>query len=256
MKARVLWVAGLLLAAPAWADLAEVKERGLRVLVASDEQAEMWADDAAAPGFDREILAGFAALQRTRVETIVKPFEEIIPALTKGQGDVAIGLVDTEARRQRVSFTAEVLPTRLVVLTRKPRAPIQKIEELRAAKVGVVKGTSWAAAVAEAGVPGAQVESVAELGDALGGLRAGRFDATVVSLLDASLAIRKDPTLQAGLYLGTPGRACYAVGKKDVELLKALDEYLANLRRTGSWGRLAVKYFGSDALAILGRAKQ
>ncbi|HET7291588.1 MAG TPA: transporter substrate-binding domain-containing protein [Vicinamibacteria bacterium] len=256
-KALTLGLA-IVAAAPASAELGDVKARGtLRVLVSADEQPEMYAlAPGGAPGFDREVLDGFAGLQRIRVETVVRPFEAIIGALVKGEGDVLVGLVDTEARRRQIAFTGEVLPTRLVVLTRKPQPAIVKLEELRAARVGVVKGTSWAEAVAAAGVPAAQTESVAELSDALDGLKAKRFAATVVSLVDASLAIRKDRELQAGLFLGTPGRAAYALRKGEPELLRALDEYLGNLRKTGSWSRLVVKYFGDDALAVLGRARQ
>jgi ABC-type amino acid transport substrate-binding protein len=68
--------------------------------------------------------------------------------------------------------------------------------------------------------------------------------------------MRKDPDLQAGLLLGAPGHAAFAVRKDAPELQRALDDYLGNLRKTGSWSRLVVKYFGNDALAILGRAKQ
>jgi ABC-type amino acid transport substrate-binding protein len=245
-------------ALPASADMADVKARGsLRVLVSSDEQPEMWSlAQGAAPGFDRELLEGFASLHRVKVETVVRPFEDIIAGLVRGQGDVIIGLAETEARRRQMAFTAEVLPTRNVVVTRKPQPPIDSLAALRAARLGIVKGTSWADAATAAGVPAAQMELVAELGAVLEGLRAKRFGATVLSLADASLAIRKDPELQAGLFLGTPGRAAYGVRKQDAELLRTLDDYLGNTRRTGTWSRLVVKYFGNDALAILGRAKQ
>jgi ABC-type amino acid transport substrate-binding protein len=210
----------------------------------------------AAPGFDRELLEGFASLHRVKVETVVRPFEDIIAGLVKGQGDVIIGLAETEARRRQVAFTGEVLPTRNVVVTRKPQPPIDSLAALRAARLGIVKGTSWADAALAAGVPAGQTELVADLGAVLDGLRARRYAATVLSLVDASLAIRKDPELQAGLLLGTPGRAAYCVRKEDAELLRALDEYLGNTRKNGSWSRLVVKYFGNDALAILGRARQ
>ncbi len=249
---------GLLWATRAFADLAEIKSKGtLRVLVMDDEQPEMYSTQTgAAPGFDREILDGFASLHRIRVETVVRPFEEIIATLVRGQGDLIVGLVDTEARRRQIGFSTEVLPTRHVVLTRRPQAPILALAGLRSARVGVVKGTSWADAVAEAGVPVSQTELVTDLAAALDGLRAKRFAASVLSLVDASLAIRKDPQLQAGLFLGAPGHACFGVRKSDPELQKAIDEYLGNLRKTGSWSRLVVKYFGNDALAVLGRAKQ
>jgi len=39
------------------------------------------------------------------------------------------------------------------------------------------------------------------------------------------------------------------------ELLKALDEYIENLRRTATWSRLVVKYFGEMAPDVLKKAR-
>ena len=100
------------LASPAAAlDFAQIKTRGtLRVIVANDEQPEMFAlKPGGAPGFDRELLDGFASLHRIKVEPVVLPFEEGIPALLADKGDVVIELIDTEARRKTVAFTIEIL---------------------------------------------------------------------------------------------------------------------------------------------------
>lgn len=77
-----------------------------------------------------------------------------------------------------------------------------------------------------------------------------------MSLVDATLAIRKEPPLQAGLFLGDPGHACYGLRRGDAALRDALDAYIDGTRRTGNWSRLVVRYFGDDALSILGRAKK
>jgi hypothetical protein len=45
------------------------------------------------------------------------------------------------------------------------------------------------------------------------------------------------------------------VRKGDGSLKRALDEYLANLRRSASWSRLIVKYFGDETLQVLGRER-
>jgi ABC-type amino acid transport substrate-binding protein len=127
---------------------------------------------------------------------------------------------------------------------------------LREARLGVVGGTSWADAALAAGVPATRTETFPELGAVLQALRSRRVTATVTSLVDATLAIRKEPELQAGLFLGSPGRACYAVRKADASLREALDQYLDGTRKTGNWSRLVVRYFGDDALNILGRAKK
>ena len=54
--------------------------------------------------------------------------------------------------------------------------------------------------------------------------------------------------------VGAPGTVAWAVRKEDTALKAALDEFLANTRRSPSWSRLVVEYFGDQALAVLGRA--
>jgi len=46
------------------------------------------------------------------------------------------------------------------------------------------------------------------------------------------------------------------VPKDSRELLKALNEYLGNMRKSPSWNRLVVKYFGPAALDVLNAARQ
>ena len=43
--------------------------------------------------------------------------------------------------------------------------------------------------------------------------------------------------------------------KQDPALRAALDDYLGNVRRGPSWSRLIVKYFGDQALQVLGKGK-
>jgi len=38
--------------------------------------------------------------------------------------------------------------------------------------------------------------------------------------------------------------------------LAALNEYIANLRRTPTWSRLVVRYFGADAIEVLKKARE
>jgi hypothetical protein len=71
-----------------------------------------------------------------------------------------------------------------------------------------------------------------------------------------TLAMKRDPALQAGLLLGEPGSAAFAVRRKDVHLREALDDYLGSIRLSPSWSRLVVKYFGESALEVLGRARK
>lgn len=245
------------LAVPATADdLAAIRSRGtLRVLVEPDTLPELF-DTKGAGGMEREILEGFARLQKLKLETVVTPFEERIPALQKGRADmIAGGLVASPARREQVAFTEEVLPTRQVIVTRKPAKAVASVAELRSAKVGVVKGAAALEQLAAAGVPRTQLEEFPS--DVLvAQLKSGKVGSIVMSTTWAITEQRKDPALQLGLFLGAPTTMAFAVRKDQPELRRALDEYIGNLRRTPTWSRLVVKYFGESARDVLARARQ
>jgi ABC-type amino acid transport substrate-binding protein len=236
-------------------DLPEIKAGGvLKVVAQKDEAPELFNYAAGEPGFEREIIEGFARLHGLKVEPVaVATSAERIPALLRGAGDVIIGIVDLPERRKLVDFSLEVIPVRHMVLTRKPSPVIKTVEEFRAARIGVVKNTSWAQVAIAAG---AQADSMAQYPDRqvlFNALREGKITATVITLTDGTLAMKTDPDLQAGVFLGDPGSSAFAVRKGDTQLHAALDEYLGNFRKSPSWNRLIVKYFGDQALTVLGR---
>jgi lysine/arginine/ornithine transport system substrate-binding protein len=249
----------LLAAAPAWAaDLDEVKARGsLRVLavIVNQENAFMSADPGV--GFDREVLEGFCSLHRLRLELVPQSsWGALVPALQQGRGDVIAGRFNvTPTRREQIEFTAEVFPSRHVVLTRRPHKVVATVEELQGTKVGTVKGTSMAEVVAAAGVPAGNVDDEVPTGKLPDALRSGRVEAVVLGVENAMAEQRKDPELQLGAFVGPPSSLAYGVRKGDAALLAALNDYIQNLRRSPTWSRLVVKYFGESAVEVLKKAR-
>ena len=236
-------------------DLAELKARGvLRVIAQKDEAPELFNLREGEPGFEREVIDGFAKLHGLTIEPVVMPTAaDRIPALNASRGDLIIGIVDLPERRRQASFSVEVLPVRHMVLTHKPHPPIQSLEAFRAARVGAVRNTSWARVAEEAGVRSEAMTLFADRTEVFEALRQGRIEATVITLTDGIVAMKSHPGLEAGLMLGEPGSSAFAVRKSDTLLLAALDEYLGNFRKSPSWNRLLVKYFGDQALSVLGR---
>ena len=180
-------------------------------------------------------------------------WEEAIPWLVAGRGDILAGVNDTEARRKLIAFTAELLPAKDVVVSRRPAPVVRTVAELRASRVAVVPHTTWAEAVGRAGVAAARVESVEDVPAALAALRAGRATAAVMDVLDYLQQHRRDKDLQLGLTLGAALSSAWGVRKSDPELREALDAYLVGLRKSPAWSRILVRYFGDDAPAALGR---
>lgn len=240
----------------AGADLAEIRTRGsLRVLAAADEDPAWFSQrGGSAPGFEREVLEGFARVQKLRFEVVpVARWEEAIPMLLREEGDLLGGISATPERRLRVDFTVELLPARSIVVTKRPHPPIKALAELRAARLAIVPGTTWAEALEKAGVPVARAQRVADISEAIETIRTGHAEATVSGVVDFFLQRRRHRELEAGLLLGEPLSSAWAVAKTSPGLRQALDAYLGELRRSPNWSRLLVTYFGDDAPAILGR---
>jgi ABC-type amino acid transport substrate-binding protein len=260
---RWRWVAALLFAGLAWQGVAEdltaVKARGvLRVLTVRVQGTnEFFPVGGRQQGFDRELLEGFASLQGITIEPVaVEGWDDLIPALLRGRGDLIAGrFTVTEARRRQIAFTQEVFPTRAVVVTRQPNPPITTLAALRIARVGTLKGSSLADAVAQAGVPAANVDATIQPGGLPQALARGRVDAVVMGVENAITAQREDAALEMGLFIGPPGSLAWGLRVQDKALVAALDTYLENVRRSPAWSRLVVKYFGSAAPEILQRAR-
>jgi len=197
-------------ALPAGADLAEVKQRGtLRVLAGHDEN---WfsLEKTGPPGFEREVLEGFARLHGLRFEAVaVERWEQAIPMLVASRGDLLAGVNDTKERRRLIDFTRELLPARSVVVSLRPAPVVTSLKQLHSARVAVVP--------------------------------------------DSIQQRRRNPDIQLGLSLGAAQSSAWGVRKSDPELRRALDAYLTEFRRHPGWSRLLVKYFGDDALLVLGQ---
>lgn len=255
----VVGAAGSLSSAPS-ADLPEVTKRGtLRVLVMLDTKRPEFFSLApgSPPGFDHEVLEGFARLHDVTLQPVpVSGWDALIPALLEGKGDLIGGrFTATDLRRKLVEFTTEVFPTRLVVFNRKPAAPVLTIEQLRKERVGTIKGTNMVEALAAAGVPAANVDDGIAPGAFDEALKAGRISAAVWGVESVIASQRQDPAVQLGTFVGPPASIAYAVRKGDGALLRALNEYVDNLRHTPTWSRLVVKYFGEAAPEILKKAR-
>jgi ABC-type amino acid transport substrate-binding protein len=243
------------------ADLGELQKSGrLRVLcVLVEDEPEFFADPPGArPGFDREILEGWARMHKLSLEVVRQPsWDGLVPALLEGKGDVIAGrFTATESRRKRIAFTSETFPTRNVVISRKPRPPVTTEEQLRAGKVGMVKGTSLVEAAGELRLDRAQVDDQIPSGGLPEALRAGRVTAAIEELAGAIILRQRDPEVQIGMFLGPAGSYAMGVRREDAQLLSSLNDYVENLRKTPTWSRLVVKYFGEQAPEVLRKARE
>ena len=186
----------------------------------------------------------------------VAGWSDLVPALLAEKGDVVAGrFTVTDERRRHIVFTRETFPTRNVVLTYKPTPKVEGLEQLRTLRVGTVRGSSMEEAVKRAGVPPENVDDSIAPGGLPAALAAGRVKAVVLGVESAIVARRDDPRIELGTFVGPPGSLAFGVRKGDSALLAALDAYIDNVRRSATWNRLVVKYFGDSAPEVLRRAR-
>ena len=261
--ARTITIASLLLLGSgslplaSASDLPEVHQKGvLRVLAVLSREETYFISDAPRGGFDWELLEGFANLQKVRLELVPIPgWDGLIPALLKGRGDViAGGFTDTDARRRQIRFTVETFPTRSVVITRKPTR-VESLDDLRAERIGTLRGSFMFDDLLAAGIPAARIDDTIPTGGIPQALKEGRITAGVDGVEAVLTANVHSPDLQIGLFLGRPASLAFGVRKEDEALVAALNDFVANVRRTPTWSRLAVKYFGESAPDILKKAR-
>jgi peptidoglycan lytic transglycosylase F len=247
------------------ADVLELKQPGtLRVLVARQNggvvsRSPFFGLEPGAPtGFDRDVLERFAKGHGLKIEpVVVDGYDQLVPDLLADKGDVIAGsFTDTEGRRKLISFTAEVLPTRNVVLTRKPHRVVSTLEQLRAERVGATKGTAQREAVAVAGVPAANVDDSVPIAGLPEALRKGQINAAIMEVFAALESQRRDPDLQVGMFLGPPRSLAFGVRKDQPQLRLALNNYIEGARQTSLWYQLLLKYFGQSGPEMLRRSRE
>ncbi|MET0555313.1 MAG: transporter substrate-binding domain-containing protein [Vicinamibacteria bacterium] len=241
-------------------DLPAIRQSGtLKVLgVLDPREPEFFSVKNGAPsGFDLEILGAFAKSLGVRLEVVpVAEWAALGAWLAEGRGDLVAGRFSvTPARERTMAFTAEVFPSRPVVVTRRPHARVTAADQLGKERVGTIRGTSLAEAALAAGVPASRLDDGMVSGGLSDTLRAGRITAAVWASEGAILAQRRDPELELGIFLGPPQSLAYGLKREDTALLAALNDHIAGLRTTGAWPRLVEKHFGAASLDIVRKVR-
>src|SRR5262249_19195075 len=162
-----------------------------------------------------------ARINRLQIQVVpVKNFDQIIPMLLRGDGDVITGIVDTDGRRKQIAFTGETYPVRHLVVTHKPLPSVSDPGALRGLKVAVIPGTTWAEMAVSAGVPAANLVSCVDVNEVFSALRTQKAGAAVMTIFDFALAQRHDDGLEFGTFLGAAATAAWGVRKDDALLLQ------------------------------------
>ena len=167
-------------------------------------------------------------------------FEDLIPFLLEGKGDIAAGLLTvTEERKQKVAFTAPyVKDVNEVFVSYSGASELKNLHDLSGKSVYVLKGSSFAhhlkllnqefAASDRPPVRIVEMPPSANVDDILEMVNAGMFDLTAADNFMADLWARVLPDIRVAhsVSLHKGGDIAWAVRPGNPEMLKSLNSFI------------------------------
>ncbi|WP_263261437.1 cystine ABC transporter substrate-binding protein [Pseudomonas sp. RIT-PI-S] len=199
-------------------------------------------------GFEVELSQALAKELGVKADIQPTKWDGILAALESKRLDVVINQVTiSEERKKKYDFSVPYTVSGIQALTRKAdAASITKADDLAGKKVGVGLGTNYEQWLKE-NQPKADVRTYEDDPTKFQDLMNKRIDAILVDRLAALDTVKKtgDKLAVAGPAFSRQ-EAGIAVRKGEPELLKAIDDALAKLRKDGTLAQLSQKWFGAD----------
>ena len=255
--------------APMTGDLDEMRKLGrVRVLV-SFSRTNFFVAQGRPRGFDCDLMSAYqrALLQQLKARrgdmTVVfvpVSFEQLIPALLEGRGDIAAGgLTITPARQERVSFCDPYLTNvDEIVVAAKGVRNLATIEDLAGREVRVVRGSSYVGHLrglnrdlqlrGSAAINIVEADGSLEAEDLLEMVNAGVLDCTVVDrpIADAWAQVLRELDPRPNLKINSGGQLALAVRPNNPQLLASVNAFIRGHRRGTLNGNVLFKrYFGN-----------
>ena len=181
-------------------------------------------------GIDVEICRAVATKLGRPFKAETVDFDSVIPAVISGKADVgAAGITVTEDRKKNVDFSIPYVKTGIVVIYKKSN-PFKNIEQLKGKKIGVQGGTTSETFVLEQLKQ--EPERLRSPAEAVAGLKTGRCDFVIADIDPAKNCVKGEADLALSDFI-TSEEYAVAIRKGQPELLKAIDETIAELKASG-----------------------
>ena len=181
-------------------------------------------------GIDVEICRAMAKKLNRPFKAETVDFDSVIPAVISGKADLAAaGITVTEDRKKNVDFSIPYVKTGIVVIYKKSN-PFKNIEQLKGKKIGVQGGTTSETFVLE------QLKQEPERSkspaEAVAALKSGRVEFVIADIDPANNCVKGEADLALSDFI-TSEEYAVAIRKGQPELLKAIDETIAELKASG-----------------------
>ena len=192
-------------------------------------------------GFECDLADALAAKLGVKARMVQNQWDQLIPALERGNFDIALnGLELTADNQQHIAMSRPYFVYAQQIVTRKDTPGLIRLEDLKGKPVGVLSATVAQRLVANAGgidmriYPG-NVENFRDL-------KARRIEAAVLDLPIALFYAKPDEELKLSGDPFAPGYYGVGVRKEDVALLAALNKAIEELAEDHTLERIYRKY--------------
>jgi membrane-bound lytic murein transglycosylase F len=213
-------------------DLDDIRKRGqLRILTLKESETYLprEGDD---PSMEQELATQFARDLKLRpVRIYVDSFQELIPALLEGRGDlIAADMRITDARMKEVSFTVPLQFTHEQLVGRADDK-INSLKQLRGRHIAVLPGTSFVGTLESIKKKHPYLEyellpAGQPLDTTLDRLAAGEIDLTVVDSVAMKVVADYRTDVDAKLDLSGAVPLAWAIRPGNTKLLASLNRFL------------------------------
>ena len=181
-------------------------------------------------GIDVEICRAVAKKLNRPFKAETVDFDSVIPAVISGKADLAAaGITVTEDRKKNGDFSSPYVKTGIVVIYKKSN-PFKNIEQLKGKKIGVQGGTTSETFVLE------QLKQEPERSkspaESVAALKSGRVEFVIADIDPAKNCVKGEADLALSDFI-TSEEYAVAIRKGQPELLKTIDETIAELKASG-----------------------
>ena len=190
-------------------------------------------------GIDVEICRAVAQKLGKNFHCETVDFDSVIPAVISGKADLAAaGITVTEDRKKNVDFSIPYVKTGIVVVYKKDN-PFKDKDQLKGKKIGVQAGTTSETFVTD------QLKQEPERSkspaEAVAALKAGRVEFVIADIDPAKNCVKGEADLALSDFI-TSEEYAIAIRKGQPELLKAINETIADIKKDGRLAKWIVDF--------------
>ena len=246
--------AGIVVSGALAATLSEIKQRGYMVVATEDDYPPFeFMKDGKPQGLDNVLFELLEKSAAFKLQHEIIPFQGLLAGVATGKFDLALtAALVTEERARSLDFTMPVAEGTYYYVKRKGDNRLQKITDLAKKTVGVQQGSALEAflpqldAILKPSGGLGPVVTYASYPEAYQDLANGRTDYVINTVVTVASLVRERPTVfEMGGPVSERSYHAWAVKKGNADLLKFINDFLAEQRKNGTMSKLQEQWLGT-----------